>query len=87
MHSAGCELARQRGHRARKSLPADRKARAEGEGFEPSAQVTPGSRLAGGCTRPLCDPSRILAKDVAAAEGEGFEPPGREALLFSRPPH
>ncbi len=32
---------------------------AEGEGFEPSKDVTTLTRLAGGCTRPLCDPSDL----------------------------
>ena len=33
---------------------------AEGEGFEPSKDITTFTRLAGGCTRPLCDPSKYL---------------------------
>ena len=31
---------------------------AEGEGFEPSVQVTLDNRFQGGRTRPLCEPSR-----------------------------
>ena len=30
---------------------------AEGMGFEPMREVSPPNRLAGGRTRPLCDPS------------------------------
>ena len=30
---------------------------AEGVGFEPTTPMTQGTRLAGGRTRPLCDPS------------------------------
>ena len=30
---------------------------AEGMGFEPMRELTPPNRLAGGRTRPLCDPS------------------------------
>ena len=30
---------------------------AEGVGFEPTTEVSPGKRLAGARTRPLCDPS------------------------------
>ena len=31
---------------------------AEGVGFEPTTPVSQGNRLAGGRTRPLCDPSK-----------------------------
>src|SRR5581483_4165467 len=34
---------------------------AEGLGFEPRTGFSPCNRLAGGRTRPLCDPSRTLA--------------------------
>jgi hypothetical protein len=44
---------------------------AEGEGFEPSAQGYPGSRLAGGCTRPLCDPSKRASYSVVECGGGG----------------
>ena len=30
---------------------------AEGPGFEPGTPISQGNRLAGGRTRPLCDPS------------------------------
>ena len=33
------------------------KSLAEGEGFEPSTPISQGNRLAGGRTKPLCDPS------------------------------
>ncbi len=45
----------------------------------PRPRGYPGSRLAGGCTRPLCDPSGTRSVYEASghtAEGEGFEPPG-----------
>ena len=32
---------------------------AEGMGFEPMREVSPPNRLAGGRTRPLCDPSYL----------------------------
>ena len=64
---------------AQRSPPLVRGA-AEEEGFEPSTQVSPGNRLAGGRTRPLCDSSRN--RRTRTAEGEGFEPPGREPCGF-----
>ena len=32
---------------------------AEGVGFEPTTPISQGNRLAGGRTRPLCDPSIV----------------------------
>src|SRR3972149_1114847 len=45
---------------------------AEGMGFEPMTPVSQGNRLAGGRTRPLCDPSgQILAWAELGHQGEG----------------
>ncbi len=47
---------------------------AEGEGFEPSTDVTTGKRLAGARTRPLCDPSGVYSTDLPQmdeATGDG----------------
>ena len=35
---------------------------AEGPGFEPGTPISQGNRLAGGRTRPLCDPSNVANK-------------------------
>ncbi len=35
---------------------------AEGMGFEPMRGLSPPNRLAGGRTRPLCDPSKLSIK-------------------------
>ena len=35
---------------------------AEGPGFEPGTPISQGNRLAGGRTRPLCDPSNVASK-------------------------
>ena len=46
-----------------------RNSKAGREGFEPSSEFNPGTRLAGGRTRP------DYATSPNSAEGEGFEPP------------
>ena len=46
---------------------------AEGEGFEPSTDVTAGKRLAGARTRPLCDPSG----SIVGAHGASPQSPRR----------
>jgi hypothetical protein len=48
---------------------------AEGQGFEPWIQVTPDNRLAGGRTRPLCDPSaaNILPGIAKGRQGKQVE--------------
>src|SRR5262245_31874486 len=44
-------------HNSRRDLMLHSVVRAEEQGFEPWTQVSPGNRLAGGRTRPLCDSS------------------------------
>src|SRR3989304_741164 len=51
---------------------------AEGVGFEPTRELSPPTRLAGGRTRPLCDPS---ARDHAQ-----YSKGGEAANLLARKP-
>ena len=46
---------------------------AEGVGFEPTKDVTALTRLAGGRTRPLCDPSDGLILRVPARRRQGID--------------
>src|SRR5690606_27091875 len=48
---------------------------AERVGFEPTTEVSPGKRLAGARTRPLCDLSAVIV-----ASDEGFGHPQRCAV-------
>jgi hypothetical protein len=41
---------------------------AEGMGFEPMTPVSRGNRLAGGRTRPLCDPSKRSVRFFSAMQ-------------------
>ena len=40
---------------------------AEGAGFEPAKEITPLTRLAGGRTRPLCDPSENVTTGTSSS--------------------
>ena len=58
IRNRGAEVSGSRALDAAMAAPTLREPRvAEGVGFEPTRELSPPTRLAGGRTRPLCDPS------------------------------
>jgi hypothetical protein len=57
---------------------------AEGMGFEPMTPVSQGNRLAGGRTKPLCDPSRLILTNARKAFNGAHSPTALRMLEWPR---